>query len=410
MKSDPSAMQHPKPQSHAQAGTPDGSARDTLADALRGFALLGIIVVNAPFIGISSNGFTDASLLSVPDRVAAFAVVAFAQAKFYLLFSFLFGYSMSYVLKENTRAQRRAYRRRLFGLAFLGLAHGALFYAGDILLLYALLGTVMLVLSSRSDQTVLGSAAVCALLWGLSLLALALSTTEDAAANRAWQAYVMQIDKSLATGSFWEAVGARMRLWPFAQFTILVLNGLAVLGLFCIGLVAGRHQCLRRPHAYETWWRRGIWLGLLVGLPGALISAVGLLASGQSVEGQSPQQMGALAVGFVTAPALSAGYVSVIAMIHIRKPAWLALFRPAGRMSLTCYLSESVLLAALFCGFGLGLMGQWGAAAVTAAAVGVWLVIDLAAYGWQRYARRGPAEGLLHWWTMGRTGCGATDA
>jgi uncharacterized protein len=88
-------------------------------------------------------------------------------------------------------------------------------------------------------------------------------------------------------------------------------------------------------------------------------------------------------------------------MIHIKHPGWLAVFRPAGRMSLTCYVSESVLLATLFCGFGLGLMGQLGAAAVTAMALGAWLLIDVAAHGWQRYAQRGPLEHVLRWWTVG---------
>jgi uncharacterized protein len=242
--------------------------RDTLADALRGFALLGIIVVNAPFIGISSSGFNDASVVSACDRLAAFAVVAFAQAKFYLVFSFLFGYSLSYLLKVDTAVTRRAYRRRLFGLAVMGLLHGTLFFAGDILLVYALLGTVMLLLSSRSDRAALWTAAVCAVLWGALLVAIAWPATDNAAAHSAWQRYVLQIDTVLATGSYGEAVVARMRLWPYAQTTILVLNGLAVLGLFCIGLVAGRRQCLRRPELYAAWWRRGLWLGLLVGLVG----------------------------------------------------------------------------------------------------------------------------------------------
>ncbi len=384
-----------------QALGADGSMRDTLADELRGFALLGIVVVNAPFLGISSSGFTDTSLASGWDQAAAFAVVAFAQAKFYLLFSFLFGYSLSYVLKDNTAAQRRAYRRRLAGLAVIGLAHGTLFFAGDILLLYAVLGSVMLWLVRRSDRVALTSAAVCLGVWCLLLLALALTATEDAAANRAWQTQILQIDQALTTGSFWEAVGARLRLWPFAQTTILILNGLAVLGLFCIGLVAGRHQCLRQPQAYTRWWRRGIWLGVLIGLPGALVSALGLVYAGQPLDSQSPQQLMALVIGFVTAPALSAGYVSLLALIHIHQPSWLALFRPAGRMSLTCYVSESVLLATLFCGFGWGLMGQLGAGAVTAIALAAWLVIDLAAHGWQGYAKQGPLERLLAWWTGG---------
>jgi hypothetical protein len=70
--------------------------RETFPDELRGFALLGIVFVNAPFLGISGEGFTPEAVAAWYDRAAAFAVVAFAQAKFYLLFAFLFGYSMHF--------------------------------------------------------------------------------------------------------------------------------------------------------------------------------------------------------------------------------------------------------------------------------------------------------------------------
>ena len=60
--------------------------RQAFPDRLRGLALLGIIVVNAPFLAISSSGFTTASVSAWWDLVAAFLVITLAQGKFYLLF------------------------------------------------------------------------------------------------------------------------------------------------------------------------------------------------------------------------------------------------------------------------------------------------------------------------------------
>jgi uncharacterized protein len=373
--------------------------RDDLADELRGFALLGIVTVNAPFIAISAGGFTDASVVSAFDRVAAFAVLAFAQAKFYLLFSFLFGYSLSYLLKDNSAEQRRAFRRRLFGLAVLGLIHGALFFAGDILLLYAAIGSVLLALVGRSDRVVLWAAAASGALWALGLLALGSSGGDSAQTQHELQAYFAAVDAVLQSGSFWQAARARIEFWPVAQIVILLLNGFAVLSLFCLGLVAGRAQMLRHPERHTRFWRSGLWVGLPVGLAGALLSAAGMAGPGASFDATGARETAALAIGFATAPALSVAYVCALALLHIRSPSLLRIFRPAGRMSLTGYIGESVLLAGIFCGFGLGLMGQLGAGAVTAIALGVWLLLDLFAQLWQKRFEHGPLEWLLRRWS-----------
>jgi uncharacterized protein len=373
--------------------------RDNLADELRGFALLGIVTVNAPFIGISAGGFTDTAVAGSFDRAVAFMVVALAQAKFYLLFSFLFGYSMSYLLKDNAITQRRAFRRRLLGLGVLGILHGTLFFAFDILLLYAILGFVLLALAARSDRTVLLTAAASAVVWCLVLLVLGSSGGEAMQSQRESQMYFSEATAGLKSSSFWLAVKARVNYWLIAQLVIAGLNGFAVFALFCIGLVAGRAQLLRKPERHLRWWRLGFGLGLVIGLPGALLSATWIAGYGASFDAPAAREAAGVALGFVTAPALSLAYVCAMALLHIRKPNLLKVFRPAGRMSLTGYISESALLALIFCGFGVGLMGQLGAAAVTGIALAVWLTLDVFAQLWQKQFVHGPLEYLLSRWS-----------
>ena len=134
--------------------------RQAFPDRLRGLALLGIIVVNAPFLAISSTGYTEASIAAWWDMAAAFAVIALAQGKFYLLFSFLFGYSALFIVRTGAAPERRRYRRRLVGLAVLGFAHAVLLFSGDILLSYAVLGFALLLLLRRPDRTVLRTAVI----------------------------------------------------------------------------------------------------------------------------------------------------------------------------------------------------------------------------------------------------------
>jgi uncharacterized protein len=78
-------------------------SRDIAPDALRGFALLGILVVNIPYVALSSNGdaIHGVYLDGPANSMAGFLIFALLQGKFYLLFSFLFGYSSSYIMKGD---------------------------------------------------------------------------------------------------------------------------------------------------------------------------------------------------------------------------------------------------------------------------------------------------------------------
>jgi uncharacterized protein len=77
----------------------------------------------------------------------------------------------------------------------------------------------------------------------------------------------------------------------------------------------------------------------------------------------------------------------------------LDLVRDGGRASLTLYLSESIVLCVLFCGWGFGLFGRLGAGAVTLIAIGVYLLLEVAIRLWLARFRQGPFEWLLAQWT-----------
>ena len=342
-------------------------ARDDLIDALRGIALLGIAVVNAPAIAIASVGFSDASLVTPLDRAVAFAAIALIQSKFYLIFSFLFGYSLPYTLQNHGVGLQPRLRRRLAGLAVLGLLHGVFLFSGDILLLYAAVGAVMLLVVGRSDRAVLGLGALALALWGLALGDRLLAGTADDFTQQAFQTQMAAIDAQLTSGTFLQAALARLELSPIVQSATFLFYGLAVLAAFCIGLVAGRQQWLRDPARHPARWRRGVFWGLALGLPGALLSAWWLVGPGLSFTSPGTRQILALTIGLASAPALSCTYVCALALMQSRWPARLVLFQSAGRLSLSFYLASSLLMALL-------------------------------AQAWLNRFQRGPVEQWLHSW------------
>ena len=125
--------------------------RETFPDILRGTALLGIALVNVPFLTINTvEGVGGADLTGTVDASTAFIVATLLQAKFYLIFSFLFGYSAQFIIKGE-RNNRRRWVMRSIGLVMLGGAHAVLLFHGDILLTYGLLALLLLGFYFRKD-------------------------------------------------------------------------------------------------------------------------------------------------------------------------------------------------------------------------------------------------------------------
>ena len=367
--------------------------RQALPDQLRGFALLGIIVVNMPFLAVSNIGIWEMQLSSFSDQAVAFLIVTLAQGKFYLLFAFLFGYSLTLILKSRSPKGVNRYLRRLVGLAVLGAGHAYLFFIGDILMSYALLGLVLLIFIGRSTRTVLIASAVSFLL-GLALLTL-LFFESLAAANTAggFISNPAALDQALK-GSFLESVIGRANALPEALVVQLVINWFPALSMFLLGLAAGRAGLLSDPARYNRLWRSCVLVGILIGLPAAIASAWLALVPEDPT---GVYGIAGVAVGFALAPALSAGYVGAIALLSNKR--FMSYAEPAGRMSLTGYLGESIVLAVIFCGWGLGLFGLLSLTQALLVALGVWVALEIFAKLWLRQFAYGPFEWILRSWS-----------
>ncbi|WP_225784307.1 DUF418 domain-containing protein [Xenophilus sp. Marseille-Q4582] len=376
-------------------------------DGLRGFALFGIFVVNSAMIAspYQALGLPDPAFDAPVDAAVRWFVACVFETKFYLLFSFLFGYSFTL---QMTAAQRSGaafaprFLRRLVGLAVLGLAHAMLFYPGDILLAYALLGLPLLAWRRLDPGRALRRARWMGLLavslWlllGLFILWLP-GTVDDATAYRTdaqaalaayrsgWAGTVLQNTREWA-GSIW---------WQ-----LMLVQGPFVAVMFLVGYALGRREALADPWREPGRLRQLLLIGLLPGLAGAAFYATTALPSVPI----SWKLLG-LAVGLATAPLLSLSYGAAFLLLWRSAcgpclAAWLA---PAGRMALTHYLMQSVLCAFVFTG--------WGLRRVSAVPpLGV-LVLVLLLFGlqlllsrwWMQRHVHGPVEGLLRALTLAR--------
>ena len=367
--------------------TPDLPPRRAYADRLRGFALFGICLVNLPFIALPI-GTISPEALGLADATALLISALFVDAKFFILFSFLFGFGFSVQTAGRTPDEaRRSFLRRLWGLFALGLLHGLLLFPGDILTTYALLGLGLWALRKASDRVLLRCAVLALLVavpafTGLDYLVQTLPPPSADAQAATIAAY---------RGSLAQILGQRWQDWPETVPFILLYNWPMAFAAFCWGLIAGRRGLLSAPEGILSMihrYRWGLWAGAAFG-NGAYVLAAIATAPNERWYG-----MPFLALG---GPCLAILYAGWIARLDGRIARML---EAAGRVSLSHYLGQSLCAGLIFNGLGLYAELGYGGLAV----ISVLIAAGLTGLGslWLTAFRYGPAEWLLRCWTYGR--------
>ncbi|GHE48135.1 membrane protein [Streptosporangium violaceochromogenes] len=363
-------------------------------DAIRAFALFGILLANIGYLADPAHALIG--VLPPTDNPIAFLVSTLVLTKFYVIFSFLFGYSFTLQMRSWREDQVRGRMlRRCLGLFVLGALHGFFLWFGDILTLYAALGVILLLLRRiKPRSAVIVGCSVIGLLtlfWaGLGWLA---SLAPDAAATAADPAAGARAVQLITDGPLGFLTFQTESYLPYALF-IWGFQGPTALALFLFGLAAGKVRLLEQRERREHLMRRLQWTGFLIGLPGAVFFA---WASGRPDE----VALYGLAVNTVTSPLLAAAYVVTLLRIVRVFPVVTAVLSPAGRAAASNYIGQSLLIALVFTGYGLGLAGQLTPLAVMGVAVTVYAVLLGLSFWWMRSHRYGPIEYGLRMITQG---------
>lgn len=381
------------------AGT-SGRTRFLSPDLARGLMLALIAVANVmiylhgrPY-GLRQHVVTD----FVPDQAVSALLGMFVDLRAYPLFAALFGYGIVQMVRSRRNRGvgeadiRRVVRRRSFGLILFGAAHALLAFSGDILGWYGLLGLVAVLLLGAGDRVLLG----------LAFAWLAVVGTVQA---------VIFADPSVSTERtyFWSyavpellpAAGLRMVEWLMAPVGMT-----AVFTAMLVGVWAGRRGLLEYPERHRTLLRRTAWAGI----PGGVLGGVGPALVGAGVWAPTAPVLVAVSwVHLVSGVFCGFGYAALIALVAVRLQASgrdrgriVRALQIAGKKSLSCYLAQSVVFAALLPAATLGLGEVLGPAAAVGLALLTWVVTVLVA-AWHP-ERAGPAEALLKRFVRGRRG------
>ncbi|MBB3728381.1 DUF418 domain-containing protein [Nonomuraea dietziae] len=355
-------------------------------DAVRGFALGGILVANIGFF--ADPGYaTGSGVMPITEGPVALVVSTLVLTKFYVIFSFLFGYSFTLQMRSWGDRVKGRMLRRCLALFTLGVLQGFLLWIGDILTLYAALGLILLAMRNVRPKTavVTGSViiAVTSLLW-LALAALTLLDPSAGGATAADPAAAARA-QALVTGGPLDFLTFQAETYPGLALFVWLGQGPMAMALFLFGLAAGKSRLFEEPERWARLIPRVQVLGFGIGLPAAAFFTWSSTSNGG-------WQLVGLAVNNVTSLLLAAAYVVTLLQLVRRVPAVGAALSPAGRAAASNYIGQSVLMCLVFTGYGLALAGSLPPLAVMGVAALIFtLLLTLSAW-WMRGHRYGPIE------------------
>ncbi len=376
--------------------------RYVILDALRGFAILGIILANFPEFSLWT--FSDPAGWTRTDLVTRAIQTFFVDGKFYTLFSLLFGMGFSIQL-ANAEGKLRTFYRRMAVLLVIGLIHLFFLWSGDILALYAVCGMLLPLFRKLPTRKLLLVAG------GLFLVPVLLDAVfgtrlADPLEREQWRICGLYgiTEANFGTWlsdarSYREVLqflhqGSVERMWEFVSGHRLF----KVLGLFIVGFAVGRERIYADIDGRKPLLKKVLAWGLALGIP------FGILYTWSSMQGHPWGRVAHDLLYLVSVYPMGFAYAAGFALAFSRSeeaPGWKLLANP-GRMACTNYLGQSVIGILLFYGIGLGLGNRVGLLGTELVALGVYAFQILFSSLWMRAFAFGPVEWVWRMLTYGK--------
>ena len=368
------------------------NTRINVADALRGIAVAGIILYHSVE---HFDIFTKEPIVyTLPcDQQVGSVLAWLLSGKMYGIFAMLFGLSF-FIMNDNQQQKGKSFSGRFAWRMCLLFAFGLVnvaFYDGDILMLYAVYGLLLIPISylpSRAVWCIIGLLAI----QPVELFCLLSGTTIDH--TTLFEIYNKTISLH-ETGSFWENAINNLRCGFELNLRFNVFSGrlTQLLCLFILGMQLGRHRFFYNEGRNLHWWH------VILGMSALVVVALSVVDFGNLSSFLTPIYNLSILLTIVSA-VVSAWYAFGGVRSVLRH---LCFF---GRMSLTNYLLQSIIGSFIFCGYGLGCYRLVGI--TYAVLIGLAMVVVQYLFGryWFRNHPRGPLEGLwrkLTWMNIGST-------
>ncbi|MEH3040588.1 MAG: DUF418 domain-containing protein [Sphingomonas paucimobilis] len=385
-------------------------------DVVRGVAVMGILFVN-----ILSFALPDTARLSPhawgmtgpADLWAYFATMIAFDGKMRGLFSFLFGASLLLVVDRAEAAGAdpgAVHYRRMAWLFVLGLAHAVLLWPGDILMHYALVGSVAYGFRASSVRRMLAcgvalAAAEWLLLATIALSFVAMQGADTPAAARGLREFengfgiptpaMLAEEIALFRGSYAGILHHNLVALATTLYNTIFI-GIETLAYMLFGMAALRSGMLTgawTPARLRRWAIGGIGIGL---------GGYAVLAAWMQVRGIDARSViiGAFALPPPLRAVMIPGYAAAILLLARHGGGFVARCAAVGRMALSNYLATTIVMCFVFHGWGLGQFGIWSRASLYLPVLAMCGLMLLWSPWWLARFRFGPFEWL--WRSLAR--------
>ncbi|MEM6049346.1 DUF418 domain-containing protein YeiB [Erwinia sp. P7711] len=361
-------------------------------DFIRGLAILGILLLNIVAFGLPSAAYLNPAWQGNAPATGEVLVWAamdlFAQVKFLSLFALLFGASLQLLLPRG----KRWLQSRLCWLMLIGLLHNLLFWDGDILLDYGLVGLVVwrMIRDVPSSRQLLNTGVMLYVVGTAVLIILGMGTSPEP--NSSWLPGIanIQYETFWHTQGGWQAIQGRLDRFSSALMALAAQYGWQLAGLMMVGGALMRNGWLRGERTLSHYRHMAlllISLAWLIQLPAIYLQwQTGWAFRWAAFFLQVPRELAAplQAVGYA---ALCYGFWPTLSRLRI-----VQVISCVGRMALSNYLLQTLICTTLFDRFGL--FNKLDRLQLLAVVPAVWAVNMLLSVLWLHHFRHGPLEAL----------------
>lgn len=362
-------------------------------DGIRGFALLGILMMNimsfaTPMMQDGMDQQATERFTGQYNEWSIFFINTFVTTNFYTMFSFLFGLGFYIFL---SRAQNKVqstnvlFLRRMGMLLIFGILHGVLLWYGDILWTYAVTGILLLFFFKLPPKinliigvSLLGVFTVFLLL--MSILLFGVNVPVEGA-------FPLPFDmtETIHEGSYSELIILNSTFLGISLMNIIFLVP-NVLAVFLIGLYAAQKGIFNHLEENKGLINKVAIVGLGIGLPVKILT--GYAVTYQSLD--SAWSMLSMLSSTMGGPLMSLGYIALFLIIVRKLPALVKVLQPVGQMALTNYIMQTVIMMIIFYGFNL--FNRVDAVYFIPIVLAVFIVQVIYSHLWMRVFRFGPLE------------------
>ncbi|PKP05278.1 MAG: hypothetical protein CVU11_01055 [Bacteroidetes bacterium HGW-Bacteroidetes-6] len=368
------------------------SQRIASLDIIRGFALLGIVMVNS--LGFNSSFFNFGGYYnSIPDTIQQqfYSIfISLSVDKFIFLFSFMFGYGiyMQYhKFISNNQNFGGFFGRRMLILSLFGVFHVLLLWAGDILFAYAIAGMVIFSLRKLSAAIQIFIALFFYFFIAMWLSAGLWVDLPDAMTSTCTEC----LDKArvvYSSGNYFDILQLRIQEYFAFRNNNLFYYLPKIMGVGLMGFVCSRFNLQQ-----VVFKKKLLWTLILIIVAG--IATLAYFGYEKIADFDSPYAIAVYMAGYEFMNLFMAGTYILLILLLTSFVKIANIFKPValmGRMSLTNYLMQSLLLAIIFYGWGFGLFGQTNVILVVCIAVAIYCVQLIYSSIWFHYFNSGPLE------------------